>query len=69
MSYHLTVTEPFGDYKRGDHITDPSVIAKVKESHPQHVVQRFPHPEHVSGDFYRSDLEIAERAKLLEVKE
>ena len=61
MYYHLTVTEPFGDYKRGDHITDPSVIAKVKESHPQHVVQRFPHPEHLSGDFYRSDREIADR--------
>jgi hypothetical protein len=64
MSYHLTVNQPFGDYKRGDHITDAAVIAKVVKTHPQHVVKRFPKPEHESGAFYLSDTQIAERAKL-----
>jgi hypothetical protein len=67
MTYHLTVNQPFGNYKRGDHITDQDVIAKVVKTHPQHVVRRFPKPEHESGVFYFSD---AERAKLLtEVRE
>jgi hypothetical protein len=61
MSYHLTVNEPFGNYKRGDHITDPDAIAKVMKTHSQHVVARYPKPEHESGEFYLSDREIAER--------
>jgi hypothetical protein len=65
MTYHLTVNQPFGNYKRGDHITDEAVVAKVVKTHPQHVVKRFPKPELESGVFYLSDAEIAERAKLL----
>jgi hypothetical protein len=31
------------------------------KTHSQHVVARYPKPEHESGEFYLSDREIAER--------
>ena len=39
---HLTVVKPFGDYARGDRITDPAEVAAVLESHPSHVVPHAP---------------------------
>jgi hypothetical protein len=39
MTYHLSVTQAFGDYARGDRITDPDTVAAVFESHPQNVVR------------------------------
>jgi hypothetical protein len=39
---HLTVKMPFGDYARGDRITDPETVAAVLESHPHHVVKHAP---------------------------
>lgn len=34
--FHLIVIHPFGDYQRGDKITDASVIAAMEESHADH---------------------------------
>lgn len=66
MSFHLTVVQPFGNYKKGDHITDPDKIAAALVGPNAHsVVKRFPHPEHVSGDFYRTNQELRERAEAL----
>ena len=39
MTYHLSVTQPFGDYARGDRITDANTVASVLETHPQNVVR------------------------------
>lgn len=69
MYYHLTVVQPFADkmapggvYQKGDHITDPVKVDEVLNGPHQHsVVKRIPHAEHVSGDFYRSDAELAAR--------
>lgn len=59
MSNHLTVVNPFGNYKRGDHVTDPAEVKKLVLERPHDVVQRHPHAHHHSGDFYRTDAEIA----------
>ncbi|CAH2603208.1 protein of unknown function [Rhodovastum atsumiense] len=29
MAYHLFVREPFGDWKKGDKITDPATVARI----------------------------------------
>jgi hypothetical protein len=65
MSFHLTVVSPFSlhgrSYQKGDHITDPALVAEVLEGHTAHsVIKRFPKPEHASGDFYKTDRERAE---------
>ncbi len=44
MSLHLTVINQFGNYVRGNHITDPEEIKKVLKDHPHDVVQHYPHP-------------------------
>lgn len=62
MHFHLTVQQPFGDYKRGDLISDPAEVAKVLAGPNHHnVTQRIPHAVHISGDFHRTDEEIAAR--------
>jgi len=62
MSYHLTVVQPFALYKRGDHITDPERVAEILAGPFLHsVIKRHPHPEHTTGDFYRTDAELKER--------
>ena len=64
MSFHLTVVSPFGGHKKGDHITDPAEVAAVLAGPNSHsVVKRFPHPEHASGDFYRTNAQLRERAE------
>lgn len=66
MSYHLTIVNPFGNYRKGDHITDATEVAKVLAGPNAHsVVKRFPHPEHVNGDFYRTNEEMRARAEAL----
>lgn len=32
MPFHLTVTQDFGPYKRGDHIDDPAKVAEIQNS-------------------------------------
>lgn len=62
MHLHLTVSEPFGKYAKGAHISDPTEVSAVLNGpNRHHVVQRIPSPEHISGDFHRTDAEIAER--------
>ena len=39
MTYHLSVTQAFGDYARGDRITDADTVAEIFASHPQNVVR------------------------------
>lgn len=39
---HLTVIVPFGDYARGERITDPATVAAILETHPHHVVKHAP---------------------------
>lgn len=34
--FHLVVIHPFGDYQRGDRITDPAIIAAVMEGENAH---------------------------------
>jgi len=40
---HLTVVKPFGEYARGERITDPDKVAELLASHPEHVVKHLPH--------------------------
>lgn len=62
MSYHLIVVSPFGGYKKGDHIDDPTKVAEVLSGPNLHsVVKFFPAPEHLSGDFRRTDDQIKDR--------
>lgn len=62
MDFHLTVQQPFGTYKRGDLISDPAEVKAVLEGPNRHsVTQRIPHAVHISGDFHRTDAQIAER--------
>jgi hypothetical protein len=62
VSIHLVVTQPFDSFKRGDIITDPALIAAISHGEHQHsVVQSIMKPEHKSGDFFRTDAELAER--------
>lgn len=68
MSYHLTVVSPFQfngrNLKKGDHVTDAKEVAEVLAGPMAHqVVKRFPLPEHVNGDFYRTPAELRERAE------
>lgn len=70
MSYHLTVVSPFvfkgRNLKKGDHVTDAKEVGEILAGPASHqVVKRFPHPEHVSGDFYRTPQELRERAEKL----
>jgi hypothetical protein len=59
---HLTVQQPFGKYERGSLISDPAEVAAILAGPNRHsVTQRIPAAEHVSGDFHRTDAEIAER--------
>ena len=39
MTQRLLVTEPFGDYERGDRITGAAKIAQVVKTHPHHVLR------------------------------
>ena len=39
MKYFLTVTQEFGDYVRGQLITDADAILSILASHPHHVVK------------------------------
>lgn len=68
MDYHLTVTEAFRNYARGDHITDPAEVEAVLASHASHVVPRFPHAEHADGRFYMSDEELAAAKEAEKIK-
>lgn len=62
MHFHLTVAQPFGKYERGAHISDQAEAAEILAGpHKHNVVQRIASAEHVSGDFYRTDAEIAAR--------
>lgn len=41
MDFHLTVREPFGNYAKGDEITDPAEVARVLASENEpHVLKR-----------------------------
>lgn len=54
MSLHLVVHEPFGNYKRGDMIMDPALVASIEKGpHAHSVVKVISKPEHLSGDFFR----------------
>lgn len=33
MTIKLVVTNPFADYARGDQITDPALVAEIRDSH------------------------------------
>lgn len=69
MSYHLTVVNPFGGYNKGDHITDAAKVAEVLAGPNLHsVLKRFPHAEHLSGDFYRTDAQLKERDDAVRAK-
>lgn len=59
---HLSVSQPFENYKRGDLITDPVKIAAARAEYPHSVVQAIQHDSHRSGDFWRTDAEIKARA-------
>ncbi len=39
MAHHLVVREPFGDFRRGDRITDEAEVARYAASHPGHHVR------------------------------
>lgn len=39
MKTHLVVTQPFADYAKGEHITDPEKMAHALEHHHAHVVR------------------------------
>ncbi len=45
MDIHLIVKHPFGDYARGDTITDPETVAVVLAQSAEHVVRVTPHPK------------------------
>jgi hypothetical protein len=56
---HLSVSRPFGDYKRGDLVVDKAEIDEILASHNQHdVVQVISHPEILHGHFFRTDEEL-----------
>ena len=41
MAWHLVVTQQFGDYVRGQEITDPETVKEILESeHEDKVVKR-----------------------------
>lgn len=39
MAINLTVTSPFAGYEIGNQITDPDLVAKYANSHPNFVVK------------------------------
>ena len=56
MSIHLVVTQPFGNFKRGDLIVDADKVAEIMSGPHQHsVVRSIMKPEHRSGEFFRND--------------
>ena len=56
---HLVVTSPFANYKRGDIVIDPEIVQEVRAGHWRHnVVRVISKPEHLSGDFFRNDVEL-----------
>ena len=64
MDYRLSVVEPFRNYSRGDHITDPAEVeAILRSEHHGHVVQRFPQAGHADGTFYMTDEELATQSE------
>ena len=42
--YHLVVVNDFGDFSRGDIITDPAVISDLLAAHHDHSFVRIPAP-------------------------
>ncbi len=40
--HHLVVRHPFGDYARGDVITDPDTVEKLKAESADHVLKITP---------------------------
>ena len=40
MAIQLVVTHPFGPFAKGEHITDPALVAKWGASHPEYVVRK-----------------------------
>jgi len=38
MDFHLTVSEPFGGYAKGDEITDPAKVAEILSGENEHHV-------------------------------
>lgn len=60
---HYSVSRPFGKYKRGDIIIDKDEIKEVLAGANRHdVVQVISKPEHLSGDFFRTNAELKEQA-------
>jgi hypothetical protein len=45
----LTVIHPFGEHKKGEHITDPKLIAEVADSHSSPNVVRVNLPDPKPG--------------------
>ena len=39
MSFHLVVRHPFGDYSRGDRITDPDDVVRLAVDAADHVAR------------------------------
>ena len=39
MSFHLIVRHPFGEYNRGDRITDPEDVARLARDAADHVTR------------------------------
>jgi len=39
MNYHLIVTTPWGDYQRGERITDPAKVQAILAEHHDKVVR------------------------------
>lgn len=66
MHFHLTVQQPFKvdgkEYVRGTLVSDKAEVDMILAGpHRHNVTQRIPSAEHISGDFHRTDAEIAER--------
>ena len=46
MSFHLIVRQPFGEYSRGDRITEPDDVARLASEAAEHVARvAAPEPE------------------------
>ena len=39
MTHHLIVKHPFGEYSRGDRVSDPAEVATVSATAGEHVVR------------------------------
>jgi len=65
VKIHLVVSQPFESYAKGQIITDQALVAKLRRGPHRHsVVRVIEKPEHASGDFFRSDAELADKRKL-----